>query len=264
MDFVQIVVLALVQGVTEFIPVSSSAHLILVPALLGWPDQGLAFDVAVHAGTLTAVLVYFRQELWRMTCAGFASFAGRWSADAKLAWMVVVGTLPVVIAGLLSKNFIETHLRSPLILGATCILFGLLLWWADYRGRRVREEASLGWRDAVLVGLAQALALIPGTSRAGITMTAGLLLGLTREAAARFSFLLSIPTLVASTVLVTRDLVEAQQPADWGSLGLGALLAGVSAFFCIHFFIRLLSRTGMLPYVIYRVLLGIVLLVVFW
>lgn len=263
-DFLQLVVLSLVQGVTEFLPISSSAHLILVPVLTGWPDQGLAFDVAVHAGTLVAVVWYFRHELWRMTLSGCGSLVGRWDADAKLAWLVVVGTIPVVVAGLLGKSFIENELRSPLVIATTAVLFGVLLLWADLRGARRREEASIGWRDAVLVGLAQAVALIPGTSRSGITMTAGLMLGLTREAAARFSFLLSVPTLLASCTLVTRDLVRTPEPVDWLVLGMGAVLAGVSAYACIHFFIKLLSRTGMLPYVIYRVLLGLVLFWIFW
>jgi undecaprenyl-diphosphatase len=263
-DILQTVVLALVQGVTEFLPISSSAHLILVPVLTGWPDQGLAFDVAVHAGSLVAVIVYFRRELARMTVAGLGSFAGRWNQDARLAWIVVLATVPVVFFGLIGKSAIETSLRGPLVIAVTAIVFGLLLWWADVRGERRRDESSIGWRDAVIIGLAQAVALIPGTSRSGITITAGLMLGLTREAAARFSFLLSIPTLIASNVLIGRDLVLSAEPVPWGSLLIGAVVAGVSAYACIELFIRLLSRTGMLPYVIYRVLLGIVLLWLFW
>jgi len=263
-DYLQTVVLALVQGITEFLPISSSAHLILVPVLTGWPDQGLAFDVAVHAGSLAAVVAYFRHELWRMTVAGLGSLAGSRSADARLAWAVVLGTVPVVVFGLLGKSYVEDALRSPLVIATTAIAFGLLLWWADVAGRRERDEYSIGWRDALLVGLAQAVALIPGTSRSGITITAGLMLGLTREAAARFSFLLSIPTLLASNVLIGRDLLTTSEPVDWSALALGALVAGASAYACIHFFIRLLSRTGMLPYVIYRVVLGVVLLWLFW
>lgn len=264
MDYLQTIVLALVQGITEFLPISSSAHLILVPVITGWPDQGLAFDVAVHLGSLVAVVVYFRHELARMMLAGLGSFAGRWSPDAKLAWAVVLGTIPVVVAGLLAKSYVEGILRGPLVIGTTAILFGLLLWWADVTGKRRRSEFTVGWRDALLVGLAQALALIPGTSRAGITITAGLMLGLTREAAARFSFLLSIPTLVASNVLIGRDLLREAAPVDWWGLGLGAIVAAVSAYTCIHLFIRLLARTGMLPYVIYRVLLGVILFWMFW
>jgi len=263
-ELLQTLVLALIQGLTEFLPISSSAHLILVPVLTGWPDQGLAFDVAVHLGTLAAVVIYFRDEIVRMTRAGVGSLAGRWSPDARLAWAVVLGTLPVVVVGGLGKSFIETALRGPVVIGITAIVFGLALWWADGAGRRARDEYTVGWREALFVGLAQALALIPGTSRSGITITAGLMLGLTREAAARFSFLLSIPTLVASSVLVGRDLAASGAPVDWTTLLVGAAVAGVSAYLCIGAFIRLLSRTGMLPYVIYRVVLGIVLLALFW
>jgi len=264
MEFFQTLILALVQGVTEFLPISSSAHLILVPTLTGWEDQGLAFDVAVHGGTLLAVILYFRAQLAQMAVAGAGSLAGRWTPDAKLAWAVVVATMPVVAAGLLFKDLVEGPLRGPLVIAATTITFGLLLWWADISGRRNRDEYSVSWRDAFLVGLAQVLALIPGTSRAGITITAALLLGINREAAARFSFLLSIPTILASGVLITRDLLESSNPVDWSMLLLGASVAAVSAYLCIHFFIRLLERTGMLPYVIYRLLLGAVLLILFW
>ena len=264
MDTAHTAFLALVQGITEFLPISSSAHLILVPVITGWPDQGLAFDVAVHGGTLLAVLLYFRHEVARMALAGAASLSGRWSPDAKLAWAVVLGTLPVVVAGLLLKSLVEGALRAPLVIASTTVVFGLLLWWADARGRRERDEYSVSWRDALVVGLAQAIALIPGTSRSGITITAGLMLGLSREAAARFSFLLSIPTLLASGVLVTRDLLASAAPVDWSSLMLGFALSAVSAYLCIHFFIRLLARTGMLPYVIYRLLLGGVLFYLFW
>jgi undecaprenyl-diphosphatase len=263
-ELLQIAFLALVQGITEFLPISSSAHLILVPVITGWEDQGLAFDVAVHGGTLLAVLLYFRHEVGRMTIATFGSLRGDWTPDAKLAWAVVLGTLPVVVAGLLLKGYVEGPLRAPLVIATTTIVFGLLLWWADVHGRRARDEYTVSWRDAVLVGLAQAIALIPGVSRSGITITAGLLLGLTREGAARFSFLLSIPTLLASTVLVTRDLLQAAEPVDWSALAIGFALAAVSAYLCIHYFIRLLSRTGMLPYVIYRLVLGAVLFYLFW
>lgn len=264
MEYLHTIILALIQGLTEFLPISSSAHLILVPVITGWPDQGLAFDVAVHAGSLVAILVYFRHELKRMTIAGLASFTGRWDQDAKLAWVVVLGTLPVVFFGLVGKSYIETSLRDPLIIATTAIVFGLMLWWADARFAHRRDEFTVGWRDALVVGFAQAVALIPGTSRSGITMMAGLMLGLTREAAARFSFLLSIPTLLASNVLISYDLVRSPDPVNWGVLAIGAVVAGVSAFACINVFIRLLARTGMLPYVIYRVILGVVLFVLLW
>lgn len=264
MDLLHIIVLALLQGLTEFLPISSSAHLILVPQLLGWPDQGLAFDVAVHVGTLAAVVFYFRAELRRMLGDWLASLAGRGlTAEARLAWAVGFGTIPVGLAGLLFKDFIETALRSPLVIAATTIGFGLLLGWSDRVGRRVRDEQAIGWRDVLVIGIAQALALIPGTSRSGATMTAGLLMGLTREAAARFSFLLSIPVIVLAGLLETRELVNSAAPVDWRALVIGAGVSALSAYLCIHFFLKLLARIGFMPFVIYRLLLGAVLLVVF-
>jgi undecaprenyl-diphosphatase len=257
LDLLQIIVLALVQGLTEFLPVSSSAHLILVPVLTGWPDQGLAFDVAVHVGTLLAVLLYFRYEIARMLVAGIASLAGRgMTPDARLGWQVVLATLPVIIIGFIFKDWIEVHLRGPVVIALATLFFGLLLGWADISGRRRRDEYQLSWSDVLLIGLAQVLALIPGTSRSGITMTAGLALGLTRQGAARFSFLLAIPTILGSAVLLLKDLLTTSAHVDWQALGLGTVLSCVSALLCIHFFLRLLERIGMLPFVLYRLVLG--------
>ena len=264
MDLIQIVVLALLQGLTEFLPISSSAHLILVPVLTGWQDQGLAFDVAVHIGTLAAVVWYFRQELIAMAREwGFSLAGGESTPNSRLAWAVLLGTIPAGLAGLLFKDFIETSLRSPLVIAATTIIFGLLLWWADVQGRRERDEHTLGWRDVLLIGCAQALALIPGTSRSGVTMTAALMLGLTREGAARFSFLLSIPIILLAGGLKTLDLLQMDAPVDWLALILGTLLSAVSAYLCIHWFLKLLERIGMAPFVIYRLLLGLFLLYMF-
>lgn len=263
MDFIQILVLAIVQGLTEFLPISSSAHLILVPELFGWPDQGVAFDVAVHIGTLAAVLLYFRNKLGGLIVSGLRVFAGHWNEEAKLAWCVVVGTVPVVIFGLLCKDWISGYARHATLLACTSIFFGILLGVADRKGRSTREDDRIGWRDAILIGLAQALALIPGTSRSGITITAGLALGMSRTTAARFSFLLSIPTILASATLITRDLIVSPDPVAWRELLLGAVISGVSAYLCIRFFMQLLDRTGMMPYVLYRIALGIFLLVWF-
>ena len=268
MESTHIVWLALVQGLTEFLPVSSSAHLILVPRLLGWPDQGLAFDVAVHLGTLIAVVAYFREDILRLLLAWTRSLSGlgraaTLDADARLAWGVIVGTIPAGLVGLAGKGLIETHLRSPLVIATTTIVFGLVLWYADRRARLARDEHTLRWRDFLLVGAAQALALVPGTSRSGITITAGLLLGLTREAAARYSFLLSIPIIVLSGLGVTRDLVTSEGPVEWLTLGLGTLIAAVSAFACIKLFLAFIGRLGMGPFVLYRLALGALLLVVF-
>jgi undecaprenyl-diphosphatase len=259
-DILQIIVLALVQGLTEFLPISSSAHLILVPYLTDWPDQGLAFDVAVHVGTLTAVVIYFRKEISKMFFAWLASLKGLHSEDSRLAWGVLIGTIPVGLAGLLFKEVISEHLRTPLVIAATTIIFGFLLWYADWSGKRSRDEHSLSWKDIIIIGCAQAIALIPGTSRSGITITAGLMLGLTAPAAARFSFLLSIPVIVLAGGVETLDYLKVASINDTNDLIIGALISAVSAYFCIHYFLMLLERIGMTPFVIYRLLLGIVLL----
>ncbi len=264
MSLWQELLLALIQGLTEFLPISSSAHLILFPRLMGWQDQGLAFDVAVHVGTLAAVLLYFRRDLAKMARDWTRSLAGRaLTPEARLAWGVLLGTIPVGLSGLLFKDVIETTLRSPLVIALATLAFGLLLWWADRRGRRVRDEYSLDWRDILVIGLAQALALIPGTSRSGITITAGLLLGLTRQGAARFSFLLSIPVIALAGLLKTRDLILGEVPLPWTDLLLGAVVSGIVAYLSIHYFLLLLERVGLLPFVIYRLILGTVLLALF-
>jgi len=261
MDNLHAIYLALLQGFTEFLPISSSAHLILLPRLLGWADQGLAFDVAVHVGTLIAVLVYFRVEVLRLLSAWLRSLGTRQpDEDARLAWFVLLGTLPAAVLGLLLHELIETNLRSPLVIAVATIGFGVLLGVADWRGRQRRNEHSLYLVDVILIGLAQALALIPGTSRSGITMTAGLALGLTRSAAARFSFLLSIPLIIMAGGYETLNLLQQSTPVDWLAIVIGAGVSALSAWLCIHFFLMLIERIGMWPFVIYRLLLGAVLL----
>lgn len=265
METLPLAILALIQGLTEFLPISSSAHLILAPALTGWPDQGLAFDVAVHVGSLLAVLLYFRRQVVAMAGAWFRSLLGkRITPEARLAWLVILATLPVAVCGALFKDAIENQLRSPLVVAVASIVFALLLGWADAQSARRRDEYAMGLRGALFVGLAQALALIPGTSRSGVTITAGLALGLTREAAARFSFLLSIPAIAGSGLLLTKDLWEQPAAADWNALLIGTLIAAVSAYLCIHAFLRLIERIGMWPFVLYRLLLGGALLLFFW
>jgi undecaprenyl-diphosphatase len=259
-DILQIIVLALVQGLTEFLPISSSAHLILVPLVTDWPDQGLAFDVAVHVGTLTAVVVYFRKEIKAMFIAWLVSLQGRHTEDSKLAWAVLIGTIPVGLAGLLFKDYISDELRTPLVIATTTIIFGLLLGYAGWTGKGRRDEHSLSWKDIIIIGCAQAVALIPGTSRSGITITAGLMLGLTASAAARFSFLLSIPVIVLAGGVETLDYLKVANTGDMNNLVYGALISAFSAYLCIHFFLMLLEKIGMTPFVIYRLLLGVVLL----
>ena len=257
MDIVQIVVLALIQGITEFLPVSSSGHLILPKELLGWPDQGLAFDVAVHVGTLAAVLIYFRKDIGEIIVGGFKTLGGNFSDPAgRLAWMIVVATIPAGIVGLLSSEFIEANLRSMTVIAATTIIFGILLGLADIRKTGAKDVFQIGLMAALIIGCAQALALIPGTSRSGITITAALFLGFSRDASARFSFLMSIPIIILSGGFKSLELVGAQA-VDWQALAIGIVVSAVSAYLCIHFFLSFINRIGMMPFVYYRLLLGL-------
>ncbi len=263
MDPIQAIVLALVQGLSEFLPVSSSGHLVLVPHFFGWRDQGLAFDVAVHVGTLFAVITYFRRELLAMIRAWFGSLAGRgMTQDARLAWCVLLGTIPVGLVGLAFGGLIEEKLRNPLSVATTLALFGLLMWLADRFGRRERDEYSVGWRDALLIGCAQALALMPGTSRSGVTMTMARTLGLTREGAARFSFLLAVPGIgMAGGYEMLKLLSAEDQSTDWPVIGLGVAVAAVTGYLCIAWLLRVINRIGLAPFAIYRfVIAGLI----FW
>jgi len=264
MDLIQIIALALLQGLTEFLPISSSAHLILLPIIAGWQDQGLAFDVAVHVGTLSAVVLYFRKTIHTLLIDWIQSLQQRaLVGDSRLAWAVLLGTIPVGLVGLLLGDVIENHLRSPLVIAITTIAFGLLLGWADWRGKQQRDEHSLTLLDIVFIGIAQAVALVPGTSRSGITITAGLMLGLNRNAAARFSFLLSIPVIFLAGSLKTKELIEAGLNTDWFAILAGIGVSALSAYLCIHLFLKLIEKIGMWPFVIYRLLLGLVLFKLF-
>ena len=260
MDTLHAIYLALLQGLTEFLPISSSGHLILAPNVFGWDDQGLAFDVAVHVGTLIAVVSYFRRQLLQMSKDWLVSVKQRQLVgESRLAWAVLWGTIPAGLAGLLFNDIVELHLRTPTIIALTTILFGALLWWSDVAGKRQRDEHSLHWHDVLFVGIAQAIALIPGTSRSGITMTAGLMLGLTREAAARFSFLLSVPVIFLAGGYQSYKLIKSDVAVEWLPLMVGVVASAITAYLCIHFFLKLLERVGMLPFVLYRFFLGAVL-----
>jgi undecaprenyl-diphosphatase len=253
------VVLGLVQGATEFLPVSSSGHLILVPRLLGWPDQGLAFDAAVHLGTVLALLIYFARELRRLA----GGILARRPADCRLAAAVLLGSLPAGIAGLALQHVVETRLRSVTVVAASTILWALVLWWADRRAarNRVGDLREVGIRPALVVGLAQPLALIPGTSRSGITLSAGLFAGLDRSTAARFAFLLGLPVTLAAGLLETAALAPGGSTGDGlvvMTLGVGtSFVAGLAA---IGFLVRYLQRRTLLVFVAYRVVLGLLLL----
>jgi undecaprenyl-diphosphatase len=264
MDLLQVILLAIIQGITEFLPISSSGHLILTPHFFGWPDQGLAFDAAIHVGTLAAIVLYFRRQLGQMATAWVGSVLRRErTPDGRLAWAVLWGTIPVGLVGLFFNSYIEANFRTPLLIAGTLSCFGVLLWLADKLGRRERDEYSIGWRDVALIGTAQAMALVPGTSRSGITMTAGLSLGLTREAAARFSFLLAVPGTTIAAFYEMWKMTRAPIPIDWTAVFVGVVVAAVSGLLCIHFLLRFIQRIGMAPFAIYRLLLAAVLLYVF-
>lgn len=258
MSYFEAFFLALIQGLTEFLPISSSAHLILPSAILGWEDQGLAFDVAVHVGTLAAVVIYFRKEVISLLSAFFGSlFKGERSKEAKLAWMIIIATIPACVFGLVFKDFIEVYLRSAWVIATTTIVFGLLLWWVDHTAKLTKDEYQSDWKKALFIGLAQAMALIPGTSRSGATITAALYLGFTREAAARFSFLMSIPIISLAGSYLGLKLFTSAEPIHYGFLMTGIFTSFFSAYLCIHLFLKLISRMGMTPFVIYRLILGL-------
>ena len=261
MTLFEIIILAIIQGLTEFLPISSSAHLILPSAVFGWHNQGLAFDVSVHVGSLLAVMIYFRVEITNLVIAWCKQgFSQQQSTDSKLAWWIILATIPAIVVGFLLKDFVEDYGRSALVIATTTIIFGLLLWYADKKASLAKNLTQLTWKNALFIGIAQAIAVIPGTSRSGITMTAGLMLGLDRESAARFSFLLSIPVILGAGLLATLDLVQSPDPVDWLALLLGAAISFICAYACIYLFLAWISRIGMLPFVIYRLILGVLLL----
>ena len=263
MTLFQLFLVAVIQGITEFLPISSSGHLILLPALTGGPDQGLGIDIAVHVGTLCAVVMYFWSDV-RQALAGLIRLA-RGKVDtpgAFLALGLMIATLPVVIFGLIIKLAgLDELLRSVAVIGWTMLGFGLVLYWADMTGRT--EKTSTDWtiRDAVFMGLAQVLALIPGTSRSGITITAARRLGYGREGAARLSMLMSIPTIAASGILLGADVIGQANWALARDALIGAVFAFVAALAALSLMMRLLRSVSFTPYVIYRVLLGVALLV---
>ena len=260
MSIEQIIVLALIQGITEFLPISSSGHLILVPALTGWPDQGVVVDVMTHMGSLLAVLVYFWRDVVALGRGLLVLLTGRLTPEGRMALYIIAGTVPIVIVGALFKvTGLSDLMRSPVLVAWDAIIFGVLLYLADIFGAFRKTIDDIDFRSAMIIGAAQALALIPGTSRSGITMTAGRALGYLRPDAARFSFLLSIPATAAAGVLILGDALEKHQP-----IGLDALITGgltfLTALATIAFLMAIIRRHSFLPFVVYRVLLGAVLL----
>jgi undecaprenyl-diphosphatase len=264
MSLLHLALLAIVQGVTEFLPISSSAHLIFVPMLLGIADQGLAIDVAVHVGTLAAVVLYFRTDVASAVRGTLDILAGHWhSRDARLAALLAIATVPVVVVGfVLQVTHIVDAFRSMALMGWTTLVFGLILYLADQRSPTERRAEGWNLRDAVVMGLWQAVALVPGVSRSGATITASRLLGFERADGARLAMLMSIPTIIASGVLVGSEVIA---DADWETArgaAIGAALAFLAAYAALSLMMRLLRSVSYTPYVIYRVVLGIVLLAV--
>ena len=259
MTYAHAVVLGLVQGLTEFLPVSSSGHLILVPRLFGWADQGLAVDAALHLGTLAALIAYFRAELVALLTGALSR---------RLVLVLVLATVPAGVAGLVFGKAIAAHLRAPLLIAITTAFWGGVMWAADRRAVPPAADTRdplerVGWRRGLAVGVAQALALIPGTSRSGITITTGLLAGLDRATAARFSFLLGIPVTAAASVLKSAQLLQAGIPADQGGpLVVAILTSFVSGWFAVWFLVRYLKQRSLLPFVLYRFALAAAILFV--
>jgi undecaprenyl-diphosphatase len=271
MPLYQAIVLALVQAFTEFLPVSSTAHLTLFPWLLGWQDPGLAFDVALHAGTLVAVLLYFFKDWLTLALCGIGvkypanATAEEVGQHKKLFWYMVIGTIPGGILGALFEHKIEDHFRTPYVIAISLIAVALIMWWADSKSplKRPIEDSNIG--DAVTIGTAQALALCPGVSRSGITITAGLFRGFTREAATRFSFLLSTPLIAGAVVSHLPKLIKLHKAGGLelplSTLLISILVSGVAGYFVIAFFLRYLQTHTLKLFVFYRLLFGIIVLV---
>lgn len=273
MDVFQIVLLALIQALTEFLPVSSSGHLVLASLFFGWAYQGIAFDLALHVGTLLAVLLYFRRDVWELGLAALAWRPGRpLTPRQRLAFGLALGTIPGAVAGALLGNSGALLLRHPLLIAATLAGFGLLLGLAARRapapsGGEARDDvdqvfAGLSFGHAFLIGCAQALALVPGVSRSGVTMTAALLLGWNRVAAARYAFLLSVPIMIGAGGYELAGLLASDEAVAWGAFALGTAVAAVAGLLVIHLFLGILRRIGVAPFVVYRLLLAAV--VVAW
>ena len=261
MTTLQIIILAIVQGLTEFLPISSSGHLVLVPYLFQWTDQGLAFDVAVHVGSLAAVCIFFRKDIASLLSGGVQVLGGNVkTAESRMALAIALGTIPAALAGLLFASWIEQNLRDPAVIVYTLAGYGILMALADRYGRRERNISGVGFKDAFIIGCAQALALVPGTSRSGVTITAARILGFERQDAARFSFLLSAPVILLAAGYKFVEMVASDVIVEWGQLGLGVLVSCVVAYISIEFFMRVVTRIGLAPFAIYRLILAAVIL----
>ena len=263
MSVLEAIVLGIAQGLTEFLPISSTAHLRIVPAFAGWEDPGALFTAVIQLGTMVAVVIYFWRDLLRITRTWLASLRRpelRGELDARMGWYVIIATIPIGVFRLAFNDQIENGARNLYLIGTVLIVLGLVLAVADRVGRRVRSVDDVNRTDAIWVGIAQALALIPGTSRSGATITAGLFLGLKRDAAARFSFLLSIPAIVLSGLYGLTELITGDDTVSFGALALATVVAFVFGYVAIAFLLRYLANHSMMIFVIYRVVLGVIVL----
>jgi undecaprenyl-diphosphatase len=260
MSWLQLIILSLIQGLTEFLPISSSAHLILPAQILGWPDQGPLIDVMAHFGSLFAVLLYFRKDVVGILGGVVDLLQRKLNTNSALALNLILSTPPALLVGfLLASQGWDDLLRSPLIIAFTTIIFGILLWVSDVKAKSNKPVSDLTWGGAVTLGLAQSLALIPGTSRSGITMTAGRALGLSREASARFSMLMSLPIIGAGGLYAMLKLMTAEATEQTATLGSGLVVAALSfvtAYACIALFMKWVGRIGFFPFMVYRLVLG--------
>jgi undecaprenyl-diphosphatase len=258
----QAIVLGIVQGLTEFLPISSTAHLRIVPAFLGWEDPGAAFTAVVQLGTMAAVLLYFRHDLWRIARTWALSLRRRElrrELDARMGWYIGLGTVPIAIFGLIFSDQIESGARNLYLIGTTLIVLGFVLLIAEKVGRRDRDLATINSRDAAWIGLSQALALVPGVSRSGITLVAALAIGLRRDAAARFSFLLGVPAIAAAGIFELKPLLKAHD-TNVAALLVGLLAAAGAGYISIAWLLRFLRARTTMPFVVYRIALGALLL----
>jgi undecaprenyl-diphosphatase len=266
MNVIQALILGIVQGATEFIPISSSGHLVLVPWLLNWPEPGLVFDTIVHWGTLVAILAVFWRDILALATAWVKSLVERNldSTEARLAWLIIVGTLPAVLMGLFLEDFFEGLFSSPGWVAALLLATGAILALSERLGKRQRSLGDLGWLDSVLIGLAQGLAIAPGISRSGATISMGLLRGVEREAAARYSFLLATPIIFGAGLLKLIELFQVGAGgANWPSLMVGFLAAAISGYVCIRFLLAYLQRGRLYVFAAYCWLAGSVSLILF-
>jgi len=265
MSLFEALVLGLVQGLSEFLPISSSGHLVLIPWIFGWKDPGLAFDVFLHLGTTLALILYFFGDLWRIFLAGMQSIWERrigFEVERRLFWWIVLGTIPAVVGGLVAGDWIEAHLRSPLMVAFFLASVGFLIFWVDWYYPSTRTLEEMGPTDSIWIGLAQAFALIPGVSRSGSTIAMARRLGLNRYSAARFSFLLGVPVFLGALALEGRKIVgHLETDISWSYLATGLISSFLSGIICIHFFLEFLKRASLIVFAWYRLILAAMIVI---